>query len=76
MSVQQSVINIIAKEARKDPAEIQLSSKIRDLGLDSLATVTIIIALETELNIKIPDENAGDIHTVQNAIDLCNRLLS
>lgn len=76
MSIQQSVINIIAKEARKDPAEVQLSSKIRDLGLDSLATVTIIIALETELNIKIPDENAGDIHTVQNAIDLCNRLLS
>jgi acyl carrier protein len=76
MNVEQSVINVIAKEARKDPSQVELHSKIRDLGLDSLSTVTIIIALEIELGIKIPDDNAGDIHTVQDAIELCNRLLS
>ena len=76
MNVEQTVINVIAKEARKDPSEVKLDSKIRCLGLDSLSTVTIIIALEVEFKIRIPDDNAGDLHTVQDAINLCNRLLS
>ena len=47
---------------------------IIDLGLDSLATVEIVISIEEELGIVIPDDSVGDLQTVKDIIDLCNRL--
>jgi acyl carrier protein len=40
-----------------------------DLGADSLDTVELVMALEEELNVEIPDEQAENIRTVQDAID-------
>ena len=40
-----------------------------DLGADSLDTVELIMALEEELGVEIPDEEAENIRTVQDAID-------
>ncbi|MBI2561726.1 MAG: acyl carrier protein [candidate division NC10 bacterium] len=39
-----------------------------DLGADSLDTVELVMALEEEFGIEIPDEDAEKIATVQNAI--------
>jgi acyl carrier protein len=39
------------------------------LGADSLDTVELVMALEDEFGIEIPDEDAEKINTVQNAID-------
>ena len=40
-----------------------------DLGADSLDLVELVMALEEEFEIEIPDEDAEKITTVQNAID-------
>jgi len=44
-------------------------SFIDDLGADSLDTVELVMALEEEFEIEIPDEDAEKITTVQQAID-------
>lgn len=45
------------------------SSFVNDLGADSLDTVELVMALEEEFGIEIPDEDAEKIATVQNAIE-------
>jgi acyl carrier protein len=42
---------------------------VADLGADSLDTVELVMALEVEFGIEIPDEDAEKITTVQAAID-------
>ena len=45
------------------------ASFIDDLGADSLDTVELVMALEEEFDIEIPDEEAEKIAKVQDAID-------
>jgi acyl carrier protein len=45
------------------------ASFVDDLGADSLDTVELVMALEEEFEIEIPDEDAEKITTVQQAID-------
>ncbi len=45
------------------------ASFVNDLGADSLDTVELVMALEEEFGIEIPDEDAEKIATVQNAAD-------
>jgi acyl carrier protein len=44
-------------------------SFVDDLGADSLDTVELVMALEDEFHIEIPDEDAEKITTVQLAVD-------
>ncbi len=48
------------------------ASFVNDLGADSLDTVELVMALEEEFGVEIPDEDAEKIATVQNAIDYIN----
>ena len=64
------VKNLIVEELAVDPDEVTLeASFIDDLGADSLDVVELVMALEEEFNLEIPDEDAEKIETVQNAID-------
>jgi acyl carrier protein len=45
------------------------ASFIDDLGADSLDIVELVMAIEKEFNIEIPDEDAEKIATVQDAVD-------
>lgn len=48
------------------------SNFANDLGADSLDTVELVMALEEEFEIEIPDEAAEKITTVQEAVDYIN----
>lgn len=47
-----------------------------DLGADSLDVVELVMALEEEFDIEIPDEAAEDIATVQAAVDYIDKQVS
>ncbi|CCE32953.1 Acyl carrier protein, mitochondrial [Claviceps purpurea] len=40
-----------------------------DLGLDSLDTVEVVMAIEEEFSIEIPDKDADSIHSVEQAVE-------
>ena len=67
---QDRLIEIIAEQLQVDKAQIvPEASFMDDLGADSLDTVELVMALEEELGVEIPDEQAENIRTVQDAID-------
>jgi len=68
--IQAKVIQIISEQLGKDESEIKMSSHfIEDLDADSLDTVELVMALEEEFDIDIPDESAEKITTVESAVD-------
>ena len=68
--IQSKVIQIISEQLGKDVSVIQMNSHfIEDLDADSLDTVELVMALEEEFEIDIPDEAAENISTVQSAVD-------
>jgi acyl carrier protein len=69
MNVEERVKEIIAEQLGVKKEEIKPeSSFIDDLGADSLDTVEVVMALEEEFGIEIPDEEAEKITTVGEAI--------
>ena len=64
--VKEIIIDKLGLEEEKISSE---ASFVDDLGADSLDTVELIMQLEEEFGIEIPDEDAEKITTVQAAID-------
>jgi len=68
-NIEEKVKEIIAEQLGVKKEEIRPeSSFVDDLGADSLDTVEIVMALEEEFGIEIPDEDAEKITTVGEAI--------
>ena len=68
-SIQKRVRNIISEQLKITPDLITPAATfIQDLGADSLAIVELILAMEEEFGISIPDERAEGIRTVGDAI--------
>ena len=72
-TVEERVKQIVVEQLGVKEEEVSgESSFVDDLGADSLDTVELVMALEEEFNIEIPDEEAEKITTVQQAIDYIN----
>jgi acyl carrier protein len=66
----EKVIEVVVEQLDCDAAEVKEDSKfIEDLGADSLDVVELVMALEEEFDIEIPDEAAEGILTVKDALD-------
>jgi len=68
--IEARVKKIVAEQLGVAEADIKNeSSFVDDLGADSLDTVELVMALEDDFEMEIPDEQAEKITTVQQAID-------
>ena len=66
----EKVQKIVAEQLGVDESEVKPEASFaNDLGADSLDTVELVMALEEEFDIEIPDEAAEGIGTVQAAVD-------
>jgi acyl carrier protein len=69
-TVEERVKKIIAEQLGVEEEEVTPeASFVEDLGADSLDTVELVMALEEEFEIEIPDEDAEKILTVGKALD-------
>jgi len=77
MAVEGKMIDIIVEQLSVDRDKVVPgASFVDDLGADSLDLVELIMAMEEEFDVEIPDEEAEKITTVQNAIDFVAKIQS
>ena len=71
-TVQPKVKEVIVEQLGVDPERVKMeASFIDDLGADSLDIVELVMAMEEEFGIEIPDEDAEKLKTVS---DVCTYL--
>lgn len=69
-SVQERVIDIVAEQLGADKEKISSETHfVNDLGADSLDTVELVMELEEEFDINIPDDAAEKIQTIGQAVE-------
>ncbi|MDY7019811.1 MAG: acyl carrier protein [Cyanobacteriota bacterium] len=69
----EKVKEIVTDQLGSEAGEVKPESHfVNDLGADSLDTVELVMALEEEFGIEIPDDAAEKIETVQAAVDYIN----
>lgn len=68
--VQERIITVVKNFDKCDPAKVKSDSKFaEDLGLDSLDAVEVVMAIEDEFAIEIPDAEADRIASIGDAVE-------
>ncbi len=74
-SVRDRVIEIVAEQLGVNKDQVtEETSFVNDLGADSLDTVELVMELEEEFDINIPDDAAEKIQTVGEAIGYIEKM--
>lgn len=67
--MQDKVIKIIAEETKTNPSQISVETHfVNDLNLDSLDIVELMMKMEDELGIEIPEEDTEQIKTIGDLV--------
>ena len=72
--IEQCLIAIVEKEKKFPAQKLTRDTPLADAGIDSLDSLTILFAIEEELHISIPDEDARAIRTFGDLVDVVRRL--
>jgi acyl carrier protein len=76
-SIFERVQDIVVQQLGVDKAKVTLGANFaNDLGADSLDTVELVMAIEEEFSIEIPDEDAEKIATLDEAIQFIKQAVS
>ena len=76
-SIEDRVRKIIAEQLDQDESEIVPEANfIEDLGADSLDLVELVMHMEDEFDVEIPDDDAENIRLVQDAINYIQQHLT
>ncbi len=75
-AIKQKVVDLIVEKLDVDREDVKPEAHIvDDLGADSLDIVELVMALEDEFDIEIPDEDAEKIRTVQDVFDYIDKIV-
>lgn len=66
--LEQEIIDTIAEEGAIDRSEIKLDSNLYDLGIDSLSSLEILVALESKYDIRISENRLKNLNSVREII--------
>jgi acyl carrier protein len=66
--IAERVRNIVAERLNVNPEEVTPETTFEDLGADSLDVMDLVMELEQEFDIEIPDEDAEKIRTIEDTI--------
>ncbi|KDE09022.1 NADH dehydrogenase (ubiquinone) 1 alpha/beta subcomplex 1 [Microbotryum lychnidis-dioicae p1A1 Lamole] len=73
-AIKARVLDVLGSFEKVDGTKVtETASFTNDLGLDSLDAVEVVMAIEEEFSIEIPDEDADRITTVGEAIDYISK---
>ncbi len=73
-SVEERVVDIVAEQLGVDKEKVSRDTHfVNDLGADSLDTVELVMELEEEFDISIPEDQAEKIQRVGEAIDFIEK---
>lgn len=76
MTTQEKVVKVVVDQLGVKDQEVKSEARfVEDLGADSLDTVELVMALEEEFGIEIPDEDAEKAKTVGDVITYIDRKL-
>ena len=76
-AIQSKVVNIVAEQLGVEEREVKVeSSFVEDLGADSLDIVELVMTMEEQFGLEIPDDQAEGIKTVSDAINYINAHLA
>ncbi|CAO3597309.1 unnamed protein product [Absidia cylindrospora] len=68
--IESRVLDILKGFDKIDQSKVALDANfVTDLGLDSLDTVEVVMAIEEDFSVEIPDKEADDIKTPRQAVD-------
>ena len=74
MDTKTRITKIIKEQLGVEESEVKPEARfVDDLGADSLDTVEILMAIEEEFGIEIPDEDAENAKTVGDVISYINK---
>ncbi len=66
----EKIKNILAEQLDADPDEMTMDTNIaKDLGADSLDVVELLMSIEDEFEVEIPDEEIENIKTIGDLTD-------
>lgn len=74
-NLDKKILGIVAKQLGKKLEDLTLDSTFTDLGADSLDVVEIVLTFEDEFNIELPDDEAGDVTTIGDAVALLTKVI-
>ncbi len=66
--LEQEIINTIAEEGEIDKSDITLDSNLYDLGIDSLSSLEILVALENKYDIRIAQNRLRNVNSVREIV--------
>ncbi len=66
--LEQEIIDTIAEEGAIDKSEIKLDSNLYDLGIDSLSSLEILVALENKYDITIAQNRLKNVNSVRQIV--------
>jgi len=73
-AIEERVKNVIVDSLGVDRGVVLPNAHfINDLGADSLDTVELVMALEEEFSVEIPDAEAEQIHTLEGVVEAINK---
>nr|YP_010199421.1 acyl carrier protein [Gracilariopsis tenuifrons]AXF36094.1 acyl carrier protein [Gracilariopsis tenuifrons]UAD89279.1 acyl carrier protein [Gracilariopsis tenuifrons] len=75
MSIFQRIKNIVCEQLDVPEEKVTENATFSDLGADSLDTVELVMAIEEEFSIEIPDKDAELIVNLQDAIEFIEKAM-